>query len=32
MRSGNIGVEGGRLRSIVERIEQLEEEITKSGH
>jgi uncharacterized protein (UPF0335 family) len=27
MRSGTIGVEGGRLRSIVERIEQLEEEI-----
>ena len=27
MRSGTIGVEGGRLRSIVERIEHLEEEI-----
>ena len=27
MRAGNIGVEGGQLRSIVERIEQLEEEI-----
>ena len=27
MRAGNVGVEGGQLRSIVERIEQLEEEI-----
>jgi uncharacterized protein (UPF0335 family) len=27
MRAGNMAVEGGRLRSIVERIEQLEEEI-----
>ena len=27
MRSGTIGVEGGQLRSIVERIEHLEEEI-----
>jgi uncharacterized protein (UPF0335 family) len=27
MRTGNAGVEGGQLRSIVERIEQLEEEI-----
>jgi uncharacterized protein (UPF0335 family) len=27
MRSGTIGVEGGRLRSIVERIEHIEEEI-----
>ncbi len=27
MRSGTVGVEGGRLRSIVERIEHLEEEI-----
>ena len=27
MRAGNVGLEGGQLRSIVERIEQLEEEI-----
>ena len=27
MRAGNTGVEGGQLRSIVERIERLEEEI-----
>lgn len=27
MRAGNAGVEGGQLRSIVERIEQVEEEI-----
>ena len=27
MRSGNVGLEGGQLRSIVERIEHLEEEI-----
>jgi uncharacterized protein (UPF0335 family) len=27
MRAGSIGVEGGQLRSIVERIEHLEEEI-----
>jgi uncharacterized protein (UPF0335 family) len=27
MRAGNVGIEGGQLRSIVERIEHLEEEI-----
>jgi uncharacterized protein (UPF0335 family) len=27
MRAGNTGVEGGQLRSIVERIERIEEEI-----
>ena len=27
MRAGNVGLEGGQLRSIVEGIEQLEEEI-----